>query len=97
MAYEVVAEYVRGLGGDLEWRGGGEGGGGYWRLAYQGKVVWFPFWGWCPLDTMLVQKTDDPQDADDYHNRLRDDAFWKLVEIFYRSDVLRESPFKSGW
>jgi hypothetical protein len=46
---------------------------------------------------MLVQKADDPQDAGDYHNRLRDNAFWKLVEIFYRSDVLRESPFKSGW
>jgi hypothetical protein len=66
-------------------------------LEHEGKVVWFPFESWCPLDTLKVPKTDDPQDAGDYEEILVDDAFWKLVEIFYRYDVLRESPFKSGW
>jgi hypothetical protein len=87
MAYEMIADYVRKLGGDLEWHPGGDGGGGNWRLELGTRVAKFPYHGWCELDLLKVPKVDKPTNSDDYHMRLREDAIWQLVEIFKRKGV----------
>ena len=89
MAYEMVKDYVAGKGGELEWEKGGAYGG-KWRLELEGKTVRFHYRGWCPLDTLKESKVPNPRVSGDYHLRLREDAFWKLVEIFDRDDVIKD-------
>ncbi len=82
-AYELVVELVTEIGGDMDWRPGGDGGGGTWEIDLHGKVARIP----ChdqrinALDGLYVPKVAEPSTWEDYEQQLIPGAFWRLVDL----------------
>ena len=72
--------------GRMWWQAGGAGGGGQWILELRGRVRKVPFHDHNKnaLDELYVPLVDDPQVVDDFSQTLKDDAFWRLIELFRR-------------
>lgn len=89
-AYEKVRELIESIDSDgaLTWHPGGAGGGGTWELRLKGKATEVRFLsdGINDLDRLYVPEVDNPRTYRDYGSpgRLRDDAFWGLVDLFRR-------------
>lgn len=90
--YEKIHNLLKDLGGEMEWHAG-SGPGGFWRLklgkesARQTRDVQVRGDEANDLDHLYVAKVDNPKTWADWEHdpgTLREDAFWRLVDLFPR-------------
>lgn len=82
--YGEVQDLLESHGGKMTWHAGGHGGGGKWKLFLENRtteIVIRDFVNLNALDKMYVMTDEEPV-ACVHPYRLKDEAFWMMVDLF---------------